>query len=91
MFASTIRVDRLVESDVGRVVPADHAFRAVGFQRRVDAVGLLLDVPTIVDRLDAGPFEATRGIGKSAPAFEGLFAGNFVAHECELYAYTGTR
>src|SRR4029077_1013659 len=57
MSASSIRIDRLLERDVGRVVVADDGARSVGLERRGDAVGFVFEVPAIVDRLELLPIE----------------------------------
>src|SRR5215469_16142579 len=81
MTASSIRIDRLLERNIRRVVGRDDRARALRLQCGRDAVGRLLHVPPVVDRFELRQVEATRRIGEGSPALQYLFSGDGAAHE----------
>src|SRR5579871_4296219 len=87
MTAAPIRVDRLLERDIGRVVGADHFARAVGLERCLDALGYLVLIPTVIDRFDLLTLETAGRVGKSPEILQGLVAWTVAAHTL-LYTYT---
>ncbi len=73
VFAAAIRVDRLAEGDVRRVVAADHAARAFLGDLGARAWRILVQqraLPAVVLGLMADAFEAALGIGRSTAALE---------------------
>src|SRR4029077_13479662 len=70
MTASSIRIDRLLEGNIGRIVVADDRARTLGLERRGDAVGFVFEVPAIVDRLELLQIEAPGRIRERSPAGE---------------------
>src|SRR6266480_4163965 len=87
MAASSIRINRLLKGNVGRVVGADDRARALGFERRSDAVGFVFEVPAIVDRLELLKIEAPGRIGERSPAGEGMPARDRATHGDTVYIY----
>src|SRR5713226_6035432 len=58
VLAAAVRVDRLLEADVGRVVARDNRARALLGDRGLEqARVLLLGSPAVVERLAQGAFE----------------------------------
>src|SRR5262249_49718876 len=80
MLTSAVRVDRLIEPDIGRVVGADDRASPIGLEAGRNAVRLLLHVPAVVHALDGRGFEASRGVGERSAPLEGLPAARFLAH-----------
>ncbi len=60
--ASPVRVDRLLEGNVRRVVRGDYAASAIRLEHRGNAVGLFLQVPAVVNRLEVRALKAPAGI-----------------------------
>ncbi len=80
MLASAIRVDGLLEGNVGRVVGADDPLGPIRLQRRGDAVRLLLDVPAVIHPLEFLALKPSRRVRKGAPALEYLPSYCLAAH-----------
>src|SRR5438309_6872277 len=87
MTASSIRIHRTLERDIGRVVGADDRARTLRLERRGDAVGCLLEVPAIVHRLELLKIEAAGRIGERSPAGEGMPARDRATHGDTVYIY----
>src|SRR5882724_703243 len=87
MAASSIRINRLLKGNVGRVVGTDDRASALGLERRGDAVGFVFEVPAIVDRLELLKIEAAGRIRERSPAGEGMPARNRAAHGTTVYIY----
>src|SRR5580765_549590 len=89
MTATSVRINGLLEGDVWRVVGVDDLARVLRLERRGDALGLLLEVPAVVDRRELLQVEAARGVGKCPAPLEGLPADNRATHGryCEYIQY----
>ena len=87
MTASSIGIDRLLEGDVRRIVCCNDATGAIGLDGRGEGVGLVLQVPPVVDGFEALVLEAARGIGKSSPALERFPAWDGAAHPFTVSLY----
>jgi hypothetical protein len=70
--AAAVGVDRLLESDVGRIVGGDDPTRTVRQYRLGEKIGRFLLVPSIIALFDRQRVESARGIGRRAPALEWL-------------------
>src|ERR1700694_2927883 len=88
MLASSIRIDRALEGNVGRIVVADDRARTLGLERRGDAVGCLLEVPAIIHRLELLEIEAAGRVGQCSPAGEGMPARDRSAHGGTVHPYS---
>src|SRR5262249_20787601 len=87
MTASPVRVDGLLEGDVGRIITADHRASFVGFERGGDGVGWVLHEPTVVDRLDLLTLEAASRVRKGSAALETVTSWIFSAHQKTVQPY----
>src|SRR6478736_5154928 len=88
MTATSVRINGLLEWDVWRVVGVDDLARVLGLERRGDAVGLLLEVPAVIDRRELLQVEAARGVGKCPAPLEGLLADNRATHAGTVNIYS---
>src|SRR5688572_17746131 len=90
MSASPVRIDRLGESDIGRVVTRDHALRALDRDHRFRPRVLVARVlkPLVVEALARPLLEPAFDIDRRAAALYGFAAvvspGGFQWHETSL-------
>lgn len=74
MLAAAIRIHRLAEADIRRVVPGDDAacgFGAhLGAQARGEELFALIDRPAIIHRLADGAFKAPGKVGRGTSALD---------------------
>src|SRR5256885_6150597 len=90
MTASSIRIHRTLERDIGRVVVADDRARALRLERRGDAVGCLIEVPAMVHRLELLKIEAAGRIGQRSPDAVSVAACDVAAHSATVLFYRTT-
>ena len=79
MRTSSIRIDRLSESNVGRVVPRDHALRVLDVDDRLEAQRLVVFgnlEPTVVGALAIPDLEASFDVRRRATALHDLAMGS---------------
>src|ERR1700687_4665670 len=88
MLAASIRIDRQLERNIGRVIAADDRARTLGLERGGDAVGGLLEVPAVIHRLELVQIEAAGRIGQGSPAGEGMPARDRAAHGTTVRQYS---
>src|SRR5471032_2841080 len=76
MRTSSIRIDRLRESNIGRVVPRDHALRVLDGDHRLHARELVARIlePPIVVALAIPDFEAPFDVDRGAATFYSVAA-----------------
>src|ERR1051326_8170438 len=74
--ASAIGIDGLLEWDIRRVVGADDRPRPIGLERRRNALGHLVLVPTVVDLRQLLPVESAGWVREGSPADKGLSAND---------------
>jgi hypothetical protein len=74
VFASPVRIDRLLEADVRGIVGADDALRALRLDARGDAVRRLFASPPVVHGFDARTVEAARWIRERAATLQSILA-----------------
>src|ERR1700722_11396647 len=79
MLASPIRIDRLLERNIRRVVGCYDTAGTIGLHRGGDGVRLLLDVPAVVNLLEALTLEAAGRVGEGTPA-QKRFSSHWTAH-----------
>ena len=74
MGASPIRIDRLRESDIGRVVPRDHALRVLDGDHGLHARGLVARIlePSVVVSIPIPDLESAFDVDGGAAALHGL-------------------
>ena len=84
MLASSIRIDRLLEPDIRRVVVGDDRARGLRPHFGRDRLGCLLLVPAVIHRLRLSADEARMRIAERAAAFESI-------HRRTVHIYSTTR
>src|SRR5437879_3656931 len=89
MTASSIGIDRLLEGNVRRIVRCDDATGAIGLDDRGEGVGVVLQIPPVVDGFETLVLEGARGIGKSSPALGRFPAWDGMAHPVTVISYRG--
>src|SRR3954469_15465134 len=90
MRTSSIRIDRLREPDIRRVMPRDHALRVLDRDHRLGLAllpfGRILE-PAVIDRLAIVDLEAALGIDRRAAAlgdFAMVAGGGLEGHRAIL-------
>src|SRR5208283_4418516 len=78
--AAAVGIDRLIESDIGRVVAGDDAARAVGQHGFVRILRDLLLVPPVMRLLVDQRLESPRRIRCGASALDGLMTDEAACH-----------
>ena len=88
VFATPVRIDRLVEADVRGVVRADDACGAIRLHARRHAIRRLLLEPPIVNRFDTGTVEAARWIRQRAASLECVLSDDGACHARTVRPYS---
>ncbi len=88
MATAPVRIDRLVKGNVRRVVGRDDLARLLRLDRGGDALGLILEVPTVIDRGELLPVEAPGRVGEGPSALEVLSADKRAPHAGTVYLYS---
>jgi len=87
MLTPTVRVDRIVETYVGRAVLREDMFRVVGSDGRRDGSRLLFLVPAIMSFLNDLPLEAASRVRKGSSPLEGFPFRNWSSHYGTVRVY----
>ena len=88
VFATPVRIDRLVEPDVRGVVGGDDAPRAIRLHARRHTLGRFLLHPSVVHGFDAGTVEPPCRIRKRAAPLQRGFSEDRACHAATVRAYS---
>lgn len=78
MLAAAIRVDGLLERDVGRTIASDNGFACIADQNGPERRRIILisgALPAVIDRLGRQPLVPVGLIGNRTSTFDGAFGG----------------
>src|SRR5688572_23296542 len=85
VLAAPIGIDRVIETDIGRVVGGDDRARVVDFDRHRNAVGQFFRIPAVVDAFQFRTVEASGRIRQGAAPFQRFFSDE---HATTVRAYS---